>query len=184
MKWNYVPVAAALAALVLSASPACAFDYNLSVDEISASPLTAYNTVYLGMPRSDFDANFSVLYDWTFYGNTTEHTEKAERSVTTNGITVTEGISIFTTGADSDAKVLSFDNYFKTTDKRTAKDISTRLVATVYSNMESFPFDQNSTSITWVQDDVTIVCYYDGKKDADGNYTVYIRRYNNDLLQA
>lgn len=184
MKWNYIPVAAALAAVVLSASPAGAFDYNLSVDEISASPLTAYNTVYLGMPRSDFDANFSVLSDWTFYGNTMEKTERAERSVTVKGITVTEGVGILTAGTTGDAKVLAFDNYFKTTDKRTAKAISTRLVATVYSNMESFPASQNSTAVTWVQDDVTIVCYYDGKKEADGTYRVYIRRYNNNRLQA
>lgn len=182
MKWKYASVLAALAVVTMTACPVSAFDYNMSVDEISASPLTAYNTVYLGMPRSDFDANFSVLPDWTFYGNTTERGERAERSVTNKNVTVTEGIRIYTEDATANAKVLSFDNYFTTADKGVAKAIYTRLSATVYSMMESFPASQTGTAITWVQDDVTIVCHFDGRKDANGNYTVYIRRYNNHVL--
>ncbi|MCH4178705.1 MAG: hypothetical protein LKF47_02395 [Megasphaera sp.] len=182
MKCKYIPVVAMAAVLGLSACPAAAFDYTLSVDEISGSSLTAYDTVYLGMPRGDFDANFSVLTDWKFYGNTTDTIEKAERSVTDENGTVTEGILIATDTPAADAKVLAFDNYFKTGNRKIAKAIYTRLVATVYSNMESFPASQNGTAVTWIQDDVTIVCYYDGKKDSDGNYIVYIRRYNNHRL--
>lgn len=66
------------AALTASAG---AFDYNQSVDEIAANPLTAYQTVYLGMPRADFDGNFSVLSDWTFYGSTVSFTEKSGTDV-------------------------------------------------------------------------------------------------------
>ncbi len=44
---------------LLIPATAGAFDYNLSIDEISESPLTAYNTIYLGMPKKDFALNFS-----------------------------------------------------------------------------------------------------------------------------
>lgn len=36
------------------------FDYLKSVDEVAENPLTAYNTVYLGMPRADFGGNFAT----------------------------------------------------------------------------------------------------------------------------
>lgn len=72
-------MASALLWAALTAS-AGAFDYNQSVDEIAESPLTAYQTVYLGMPRADFDANFSILPDWTFYGSSVSFTERAERT--------------------------------------------------------------------------------------------------------
>ena len=77
-------IAAGLLWTALTAS-AGAFDYNQSVDEIAANPLTAYQTVYLGMPRADFDGNFSVLSDWTFYGSTVSFTEKAERTSVEKG---------------------------------------------------------------------------------------------------
>ena len=82
--------------LVLGPITASAFDYDQSVDEISLSPTTAYGTVYLGMSRADFDANFSALPGWTFYGNTTSKLERAERSVTRDGVTVQEGLVILT----------------------------------------------------------------------------------------
>ena len=59
-----------------------------------------------------------------------------------------------------------------------------RLSATIYSNMENFPASQSSKEIRWIQNDVTIVTWIDDKKDADGYYTVTIRRYNNQVLQA
>ena len=71
---------------------------------------------------------------------------------------------------------------FKTADKKTAKDIYTRLMATIYSNMENFPQRQSSSSVTWVQNDVTIVVSYTEQKDEDGQYVVLIRRYNNHVL--
>ena len=97
-----------------------AFDYNLSIDEISEHPLTAYNTVYLGMPKKDFALNFSILPDWTFYGSDGT-TEKAERSVTQNGVTVIEGLSITTADGSPRGKVLAFENYFKTTNRKAAR---------------------------------------------------------------
>ena len=93
MKWK--TGLAVLAAAMCIPAGSMAFDYNLSIDEISEHPLTAYNTVYLGMPKKDFALNFSILPDWTFYGSDGT-TEKAERSVTQNGITVIEGLSITT----------------------------------------------------------------------------------------
>lgn len=129
-------IAAGLLWTALTAS-AGAFDYNQSVDEIAANPLTAYQTVYLGMPRADFDGNFSVLSDWTFYGSTVSFTEKAERTSVVKNVSVTEGIEIFSADTSAKGRVLAFDNYFKTKDKATAKSIYTRLVATIYSNMET-----------------------------------------------
>ena len=160
-------MAAALLWAALTA-PAGAFDYNQSVDEIAESPLTAYQTVYLGMPRADFDANFSILPDWTFYGST---------------VSFTEGIEIFSADTSAKGKVLAFDNYFKTTDKATAKSIYSRLVATIYSNMENFPVKQSDKEVEWTQDDVSITVAFDGQKDAKGQYIVYIRRYNNKILK-
>lgn len=138
------------------ATPAGAFDYNQSVDEIAESPLTAYQTVYLGMPRADFDANFSILPDWTFYGSTVSFTERAERTSVVKNVSVTEGIEIFSADTSAKGKVLAFDNYFKTTDKATAKSIYSRLVATIYSNMENFPVKQSDKEVEWTQDDVSI----------------------------
>jgi len=115
-------MASALLWAALTAS-AGAFDYNQSVDEIAESPLTAYQTVYLGMPRADFDANFSILPDWTFYGSSVSFTERAERTSVVKNVSVTEGIEIFSADTSAKGKVLAFDNYFKTTDKATAKSI-------------------------------------------------------------
>ncbi len=61
MKWK--TRLAVLAAAMYIPAGALAFDYNLSIDEISEHPLTAYNTVYLGMPKKDFALNFSILPD-------------------------------------------------------------------------------------------------------------------------
>ncbi len=179
-----IAVAMALAALVAGATPVsqAAFDYNTSIDEISASPLTAYDTVYLGMPRRDFAANFSVLPDWTYSGSATSYQEQAERTGTFGRVTVTEGIVIFTANPSDTGKVLAFDNYFKTKDKKTAKEMYTRLVATVYSNMENFPVQQRRHAVTWQEGDVTIVVSSTRTADADGFYTVTIRRYNNQVL--
>lgn len=162
--------------------PVGAFDYNQSVDEIAESPLTAYQTVYLGMPRADFDANFAILPDWKFFGSTVSFTEHAERTSVVNNISVTEGIEIFSADTSAKGRVLAFDNYFKTKDKKTAQSIYTRLVATIYSNMENFPARQTSKEVEWVQNDVSITVAFDGQKDNDGNYIVYIRRYNNKVL--
>ena len=118
-------MASALLWAALTAS-AGAFDYNQSVDEIAESPLTAYQTVYLGMPRADFDANFSILQDWTFYGSSVSFTERAERTSVVKNVSVTEGIEIFSADTSAKGKVLAFDNYFKTTDKATAKSIYSR----------------------------------------------------------
>ena len=175
-------IAAGLLWTALTAS-AGAIDYNQSVDEIAANPLTAYQTVYLGMPRADFDGNFSVLSDWTFYGSTVSFTEKAERTSVEKGISVTEGIEIFSADTSAKGKVLAFDNYFKTKDKATAKSIYSRLVATIYSNMENFPVKQSDKEVEWKQDDVSITVAFDGQKDRNGDYIVYIRRYNNKILK-
>lgn len=175
-------IAAGLLWTALTAS-AGAFDYNQSFDEIAANPLTAYQTVYLGMPRADFDGNFSVLSDWTFYGSTVSFTEKAERTSVVKNVSVTEGIEIFSADTSAKGRVLAFDNYFKTKDKATAKSIYTRLVATIYSNMENFPVKQSDKEVEWKQDDVSITVAFDGQKDSDGDYIVYIRRYNNEILK-
>ncbi|WP_289002267.1 hypothetical protein [uncultured Megasphaera sp.] len=50
--------------------------------------------------------------------------------------------------------------------------------------MEDFPYSQSDDEITWVQNDVTIVTSFNGRKDADGYYTVTLRRYNNHVLKA
>lgn len=174
-----------LAAAVLPVfTTAFAFDYNTSVDEIAADPLTAYQTVYLGMPRADFDGNFSILPDWKFHGSESSYQEWAERKTTSDGVTVIEGIEIFSASPSPVGKVIAFDSYFKTADKNTAKGIYTRLVATVYANMENFPESQQGNTVIWVQNDVTIVVSYDGKKDADGMYIVRIHRYNNHVLHG
>ena len=98
-------MASALLWAALTAS-AGAFDYNQSVDEIAESPLTAYQTVYLGMPRADFDANFSILPDWTFYGSSVSFTERAERTSVVKNVSVTEGIEIFSADTSAKGKVL------------------------------------------------------------------------------
>lgn len=162
---------------------AAAFDYDQSVDEISLSPTTAYDTVYLGMSRADFDANFSAVPGWTFYGNTTSKLERAERSVTHDGVTILEGIVVLTSGTAADSKVLAFDNYFRTTDKKTARDIYKRLRASIYAAMDDFPQKQSGRMTTWVHGDVTIVVFAKEEKDQDGMYAVVIRRYNNHVLQ-
>lgn len=186
MKRTYRYILTALTAIVMTLEMGmtafASFDYNKSVDEIAASPLTAYNTVYLGMPRADFGANFALLPDWKFYGSSISYQERAERSTVKNSIPVTEGIQIFTANPSASGKVLAFDSYFKTADKKTAKDIYTRLMATIYSNMENFPQRQSSSSVTWVQNDVTIAVSYTEQKDEDGQYVVLIRRYNNHVL--
>ena len=169
--------------LVLSPMTASAFDYDQSVDEISLSPTTAYDTVYLGMSRADFDANFSALPGWTFYGNTTSKLERAERSVTRDGVTVQEGLVILTDDTAADSKVLAFDNYFRTADKKTARDIYRRLRASIYAAMDDFPVRQNGRMTTWVRGDVTIVVFAKAEKDKDGMYAVVIRRYNNHVLK-
>ena len=169
--------------LVLGSMTASAFDYDQSVDEISLSPTTAYDTVYLGMSRADFDANFSALPGWTFYGNTTSRLERAERSVTRDGVTVQEGLVILTDDTAADSKVLAFDNYFRTADKKTARDIYRRLRASIYAAMDDFPVRQSSRMTTWVRGDVTIVVFAKAEKDKDGMYAVVIRRYNNHVLK-
>lgn len=179
MKWK--TRLAVLAAAMYIPAGVLAFDYNLSIDEISEHPLTAYNTVYLGMPKKDFALNFSILPDWTFYGSDGT-TEKAERSVTQDGVTVIEGLSIETADGSPAGRVLAFENYFRTTNRKTARDMYARLSATIYSNMEDFPASQNSKEIRWIQNDVTIVTRLDDKKDGEGYYTVLIRRYNNHVL--
>ena len=110
MKWK--TRLAVLAAAMYIPAGALAFDYNLSIDEISEHPLTAYNTVYLGMPKKDFALNFSILPDWTFYGSDGT-TEKAERSVTQDGVTVIEGLSIETADGSPAGRGLAFENYFR-----------------------------------------------------------------------
>lgn len=158
-----------------------AFDYNKSIDEISESPLTAYNTIYLGMPKKDFAANFSVLPDWTFYGSDGVF-EKAERKGDFDGVTVIEGLDIYTANGAPDGRVIAFENYFKCPDKKMARHMYARLSGTVYSFMENFPAYQSSKEIRWIQGDVTIVTYIDERKDDDGYYTVAIRRYNNTVM--
>lgn len=172
----------AAATIMMSAASCQAFEYTLSVDQIAANPLTAYQTVYLGMPRADFDENFVVLPDWKFIDSSHTCEELAERSTGTGPNDVTEGIRIITADASPTGKVLAFDNYFKTKDKKIAKTIYTRLVATIYSNMENFPQSQRDTAVTWVENDVTIVVSYTGQKDEQGYYTVTIHRYNNRVL--
>ena len=92
-------------------------------------------------------------------------------------------IEIFSADTSAKGRVLAFDNYFKTKDKATAKSIYTRLVATIYSNMENFPVKQSDKEVEWKQDDVSITVAFDGQKDSDGDYIVYIRRYNHEILK-
>lgn len=176
-QWLVTAVAAAMP-FISQAS----FSYTQSVDEIANNPLVAYQTVYLGMPRSDFDINFSILPDWTFYGNTATTEEWAERSTGDGVNDVTESIKITTANSTKNGRVLAFENSFATKNKTIAKDIYNRLVATIYSNMENFPHRQQGQAVTWVENDVTIVVSYDGKKDEKGLYKVCIRRYNNRVL--
>ncbi len=171
------------AILGLPAVSCRAFDYTLSVDQIAAQPLTAYQTVYLGMPRVDFDANFSILPDWKFLDSAHDCEEIAERSTGSGSQAVTEGIRVITANASPTGKVLAFDNYFKTKDKKIAQSIYTRLVATIYANMENFPQSQQKTAMVWVENDVTIVVSWTPQKDDQGYYTVTIHRYNNRVLQ-
>lgn len=183
MKRIRYAVCCLLAAIVMiPAAVSRAFEYTLSVDQIAADPLTAYQTVYLGMPRADFDANFTVLPDWKFLDSSQDCEEIAERSTGSGSSDVTEGIRVVTANASPTGKVLAFDNYFKTKDKKIAKSIYTRLVATIYSNMENFPQSQRDAVVVWVENDVTIVVSYTGRKDAQGYYTVTIHRYNNRVL--
>ncbi|WP_101912073.1 hypothetical protein [Megasphaera vaginalis (ex Bordigoni et al. 2020)] len=161
-----------------------AFDYNQSVDEAAIDPLTAYHTLYLGMPRSDFSANFSVLSDWTFYSRPEALTEWAERSTVANDVKVTEGVSVYTETTAAKARVLAFENYFKTDKKKVAQAIYSRIIATIYAGVEDFPESQSGNQMTWVQKDITIVVSFDGKKADDGQYIVRIRRYNNSVLKA
>ena len=175
----------AAAACLTGFAPAggSAFNYDESVDSISLSPTTAYDTVYLGMPRGDFDANFSALTDWKYYGNTTERTEKAERSTGNDKDAVVEGIAIYTAEPSKNSRVLAFDNYFKTKDKKTAREIYKRLRATIYSSMSDFPRSQRRGKVVWVDKDVTISVSYTGQRDEEGWYVVSIRRYNNRMLK-
>ncbi len=179
MKSVRYAICCVFAAIALVPISGLAFDYKLSVDQIAADPLTAYQTVYLGMPRADFDENFIVLPDWKFVDTSDVHEEIAERSTGTGNDDVTEGIRIVSANTAPDGKVLAFDNYFKTKNKRIAKSIYTRLIATIYANMENFPQSQQHMQMTWVQNDVTIVVSYGEQKDAQGYYAVTIHRYNN-----
>lgn len=183
MKWKSLAVTAGLwTLLAASLAGAANFDYMKSVDEVAEDPLTAYNTVYLGMPRSDFGRNFSVLPDWTYTGDTSSYEEQAERTTQDGNVTVTEGLSILAASTDPKAKVLAFDNYFKTKDKTTAKNMYSRLVSTVYANMEDFPSSQRSDAVTWIHNDITVVVSFSGKADSEGNYVVRLRRFNNHVL--
>lgn len=182
--WKRAAATAAISAgMAVQLAGAASFDYMKSADEVAENPLTAYSTVYLGMPRADFGANFSVLPDWT-YSSDASYTEKAERTTTNGGITVTEGLTVLAEGSAPNARVLAFDNYFMTKDKNTAKEMYSRLVSTVYANMESFPASQRGEKVTWVQGDVTVVVSFSGTKDKNGLYTVLLRRYNNRVLSA
>lgn len=183
MKWKSLAVTAGLwTVFAASLAGAASFDYMKSVDEVAEDPLTAYSTVYLGMPRADFGRNFSVLPDWTYTGDSSSYEEQAERTTQDGNVTVTEGLSILAASTDPKAKVLAFDNYFITNNKTVARDICKRLASTVYANMENFPIEQTDQKVIWVQNDVTIVVSYDGKKDKDGNYIVHLRRFNNHVL--
>lgn len=173
-----------LAAILGLPAVSCrAFDYTLSVDQIAAQPLTAYQTVYLGMPRADFDENFMVLPDWKFLDSSHDCEEVAERSTGNGSQDVTEGIRVITANASPTGKVLAFDNYFKTKDKKIAQSIYTRLVATIYANMDNFPQSRQKTAMVWVENDVTVVVSWTTQKDDQGYYTVTIHRYNNRVLQ-
>lgn len=179
---RYAVCGAAAVLTIMSAASGQAFDYKLSVDQIAADPLTAYQTVYLGMPRADFDENFITLPDWKFMETADVHEEVAERSTGSEYSDVTEGIRILSANTAPDGKVLAFDNYFKTKDKKIAQSIYTRLVATIYANMENFPQSQQKTTMVWVENDVTVVVSWMPQKDTQGYYTVTIHRYNNRVL--
>lgn len=181
--WKRIALTAGLwTILAAGMSGAANFDYMKSVDEVAEDPLTAYHTVYLGMPRADFTGNFSILKDWTYTGDGASYQEKAERTTTTGGVTVTEGLSILAASTEPTGKVLAFDNYFLTKDKKTAKDMYSRLVSTVYANMESFPSEQGSSKVVWIHNDITVVVSFTGKTDVNGNYVVLLRRFNNHVL--
>ncbi|WP_289002268.1 hypothetical protein [uncultured Megasphaera sp.] len=116
MQWKHYAAAAVLA-LSLVPAAAGAFDYNMSVDEVSEHPLTAYNTVYLAMPKADFARNFAVLPDWTFYASDGT-SEKAERTTTDGKATIIEGLSITTANGTPQGKTIAFENYFKSNDRK------------------------------------------------------------------
>ena len=126
----------------------------LTTTSLSMKSPKAAHGVSDGLSRyapADFDANFSILSDWTFYGSTVSFTERAERTSVVKNVSVTEGIEIFSADTSAKGKVLAFDNYFKTTDKATAKSIYSRLVATIYSNMENFPVKQSDKEVEWTR---------------------------------
>ena len=49
--------------------------------------------------------------------------------------------------------------------------------------MENFPVKQSDKEVEWKQGDVSITVAFDGQKDSNGDYVVYIRRYNNKILK-
>lgn len=183
MNWKRMALTAGIWTMIAAGmSGAANFDYMKSVDEVAEDPLTAYQTVYLGMPRADFTGNFSILKDWTYTGDGASYQEKAERTTTDGSVTVTEGLAILTASTEPTGKVLAFDNYFLTKDKNTAKAMYSRLVSTVYANMESFPSEQSGDKVVWIHNDITVVVSFTGKTNVKGNYVVLLRRFNNHVL--
>lgn len=168
-----------VAALISAAPllPAYAFDVNQAVDEISMDPLTAY-TVYLGMPKSDFGLNFSVLKDWTYTPGSTK--EKAERSTMINNKTVTEGLDVLSENANKASRIIEFNDYFLTADKGIAKNLYKRTVSTIWMTME-MPLKQSDDDVTWIKNDVTIVVSMRYDKN-ERVYRVNVRRFNNRVL--
>lgn len=178
MKWQ--SFICAVAAAVCTVGSAGAFDYKVSIDEVAEHPLTAYETLYLGMPQKDFSLNFSVLPDWIMQRLSAQES-RAERRGTRNGVTIVEGVRVQAADGSTQGRVLAFENYFKTNDKKTAKTTYTRLVSTLYANMDGYPVKQTDSTVTWVAGEVTVTI--SRTKDESGLYTVILRRYNNKELK-
>jgi hypothetical protein len=176
-----ITMAGSLLTLGMLTCSFAAFDCHKAVDEIATDPLTAYSTVYLGMPRGDFDADFSVLPDWVFYKNNNNVNEKVERKGIVNGVNIVEGLAITSVDATATSKVIAFDNYFKTGDKKTAWSIYKRIMSTVWSGMEDMPIAQDNDHVAWKVRDITVVVSIQYNRD-ESQYVIIIRRYNNVLL--
>ena len=171
-------LAAMMLAFSMTSGAFAAFDVNQAADEVTVDPLTAY-TVYLGMPKADFAADFSVLSDWQYKQIDGTH-EKAERTMKLKNDFLLEGVNILTVDAAPSSKVIEFNNYFKTGNKGIAKAVYQRLLSTIWMSLEA-PVSQSGDSALWVSKDVSIqvTMAYD---KGEGAYIVTIRRFNNTIL--
>jgi len=156
------------------------FDYNQAADEVTMEPMTAY-TVYLAMPKTDFGGNFSILPDWKYYKGQGD-SEKAEREYTRDGVYMLEGLEIKAPVKSWGQRVVEFDNYFKTNDKKIARSMYQRMLQTLWAGMDE-PVVQKEDYAQWSQDNFAMALQLSYDKTA-GQYLILLRRYNTDYVSA